>query len=181
MQVPVLETERLILRQHEAGDFEAWAAFHADPEVMRFLGGVQPRGTAWRSLCGMAGAWTIRGFSMFAVIERASGRWIGRIGPHSPEGWPGLEVGWGLAREAGGKGYAREAAIAAIYYAVDVLGWDEVIHTIDPENAASIRLAQALGAENGGPTQLPAPLEHLRVDRWAQTADQWRARRAALG
>jgi len=62
---PVLFTPRLMLRPLAAADFEAWAAFHADSETMRFLGGAQGRAVAWRSLCSMAGAWTIRGFSMF--------------------------------------------------------------------------------------------------------------------
>ncbi|MEI9850244.1 MAG: GNAT family N-acetyltransferase [Sphingomonas sp.] len=112
MSLPVLQTERLTLRPLGGEDFEAWAAFHADPEAMRFLGGVQPRSVAWRGLCAMAGAWMVRGFSMFTVIERDSGRWVGRVGPHQPEGWPGTEIGWGIARDFEGRGYAREAAAA---------------------------------------------------------------------
>lgn len=179
MTGPTLTTERLILRPLSGEDFEAWAAFYADPETMRFLGGPQPPSVAWRSLCTMAGAWAIRGFSMFAVIERASGEWIGRIGPWQPEGWPGTEVAWGLSRDYAGRGYAREAAVAAIDYAVDVLGWSEVIHTIDPDNAPSIRLAQSLGATNRGPVTLPAPLDGFRVDAWGQSAADWRRRRTA--
>ncbi len=78
----------------------------------------------------MVGAWSVRGFAMFSVIERDTGRWVGRIGPWQPEGWPGREVGWGVARAFAGRGYAHEAAVAAMDYAVDVLGWDHVIHTI---------------------------------------------------
>lgn len=177
---PILVTQRLILRPPAREDFEGWAAFSADPETMRFLGGVQPRATAWRGLCAMAGAWHISGFAMFSVVERESGRWIGRVGPWQPEGWPGTEVGWGIAREFAGKGYALEAAIASIDFAFDQLGWDEVIHCINPENTRSIRLAERLGAVNQGPTALPAPFESERVDRWAQSAEQWRARRAGL-
>jgi RimJ/RimL family protein N-acetyltransferase len=105
---PVLETERLILRPPLAEDFEPWAAFAADEEAARFLGGAQGRSGAWRALCTMAGAWTIRGFSMFSVIEKASGRWVGRLGPWQPEEWPGTEVGWGIVRDAWGRGYATE-------------------------------------------------------------------------
>ncbi len=117
---------------------------------MRFLGGVQARGAAWRGLCTMVGAWSVRGFAMFSVIERDTGRWVGRIGPWQPEGWPGREVAWGVAREFAGRGYAYEAACAVMDYAVDVLGWDHVIHTIDPENMGSIRLAQRLGCGKRG-------------------------------
>ncbi|KQU53008.1 acetyltransferase [Sphingomonas sp. Leaf339] len=178
MTGPILFTPRLILRPLAAEDWEPWAAFHAEEETMRFLGGVQPRGVAWRSLCGMAGAWTIRGFSMFSVILRDSGEWIGRIGPHQPDGWPGTEVGWGIARAFAGQGYAHEAAVAAMDYAVDMLGWDDVIHTIDPDNTGSIALATRLGSVNRGPVTLPPPLHEFRVDAWGQSAAEWRARRA---
>src|SRR5437879_590371 len=103
---PILETDRLILRAPAAEDFEAWAAFAADEETMRHLSGVQPRSVAWRGICQVTGAWAIRGFSMFSVIEKATGRWVGRLGPWQPEGWPGTEVGWGRARGCGGQGYA---------------------------------------------------------------------------
>src|SRR3546814_3902039 len=95
-----------------------------------------------------AGAWTIQGFSMFSVIEKSSGQWIGRLGPWHPEGWPGTEVGWGLARSAWGKGYALEGCIAAIDWTFDQLGWDEMIHSIHPDNHASQALAQRLGSTN---------------------------------
>ena len=73
-----LETPRLLLRPLEMCDFEAFAAFHAEPESMRFLGGVQPREVAWRTLMLMAGAWHLQGISMFSMIEKATGRWVGR-------------------------------------------------------------------------------------------------------
>ena len=176
MNEPILFTRNLILRPLNGEDFEAWAPFHADAEVMRFLGGVQDRATAWRGLCVMAGAWRVRGFSMFSVIERATGRWVGRVGPWQPEGWPGREVGWGVAQAFAGRGYAFEAAVAAMDYAVDILGWDDAIHTIDPDNVRSIRLARRLGSVNRGPVKLPPPFDHLRVDAWGQSATDWRAR-----
>ena len=90
---PMLETARLILRPPQSEYFEPWAAMMADEEAARFIGGRLSRAEAWRSLCTVAGAWTIRGFSVFSVIERESGRWIGRIGAWQPEEWPGTEVG----------------------------------------------------------------------------------------
>lgn len=177
MNGPVLFTERLILRPHRPEDLDDWARFHADEGTMRFLGGVQPRSVAWRSLCAMAGAWIIRGYAMFAVEERGTGRWVGRIGPWEPEGWPGREIGYGLLPEFAGRGYATEAARAAGDFAIDVLGWDDVIHTIHPDNEGSIAVAKRLGATNRGPVALPAPLERMRVDCWGQSAAEWRARR----
>jgi RimJ/RimL family protein N-acetyltransferase len=174
---PVIQTERLTLRPIALEDFPRWAEMMADPEAARFLGGAQPAATAWRGFMTMAGAWSLTGVSMFSVVERDSGLWLGRIGPWRPHDWPGTEVGWGLHPEAQGKGYGVEAATAAIDYAFDVLGWSEVIHCIDPDNLPSIRLAERVGSYNQGPTRLPPPFEQLTIERWGQTRDEWRARR----
>jgi RimJ/RimL family protein N-acetyltransferase len=172
---PFLMTKRLILRPPSAADMDGWADMVADAETMRFLGGVQNRAEAWRSLCGLSGSWTINGFGMFSMIRRDTGEWIGRTGPWRPEGWPGNEIGWGILRAYGGQGYTTEAAAACMDYAFDVLRWDDVIHCIDPENTASIKLAQRLGSMLRGPAKLPAPFDKLTIDSYGQTRDQWRA------
>jgi RimJ/RimL family protein N-acetyltransferase len=177
---PTLETPRLVLRPPSREDFEAFATFSANPEATRYLGGVLTRPMAWRAWCTIAGAWAVRGYSMFSVIERASGKWVGRVGPWMPEGWPGTEVGWGIAPEAQRKGYGREAAIAAIDYAFDHAGFETVIHCIEAPNAASIALAQSIGSsliERG--RAAPAPFT-VTWDLYGQTRDGWRARRATL-
>lgn len=75
------------------------------------------------------------------------------------------------------QGYAHEAAAAAIDYAVDVLEWPDVIHTIAPDNLRPIRLAERLGSVHRAPTQLPPPpLDAYRCDLWGQRAAAWRAR-----
>jgi RimJ/RimL family protein N-acetyltransferase len=176
--VPTLTTERLILRPPSREDFHNWAKFCADPVTMEHLGGVQKPNEAWRTLCMMRGAWEIRGYAMFSMIRRDTGEWIGRTGPWQPEGWPGTEVGWGVMREYAGRGFAREAAVASINWAFDVLSWDEVIHMISPENKESIALAERLGSRNLGESQLPAPFEHVRIDRYGQSKAEWMARRA---
>ncbi len=175
---PTLETPRLILRPPAREDFDDWAAFSADEETMRFLGGVQLRTVSWRGLTGTAGGWVIQGFSMFSVIEKASGHWVGRVGPLRPEGWPGTEVGWGIAREAWGRGYGTEAAATAMDWVVDELGWTEIIHCIDEGNVASQAVARKLGSTFLRQATLPAPIEDGQIDVWGQTADSWRARRA---
>ncbi len=176
--MPEILTERLLLRPPIASDFEGFATFAADPTATRFLGGVQSRPLAWRSFLTLAGAWQIQGFSMFSVIERGSGAWLGRVGPWYPEGWPGTEVGWSLLAEYQGKGYAFEAATAAIDWAFDHLGWTEVIHSIDPANTPSQALAIRLGARNRGPGRLPPPFESAPIDIWAQSREAWMTRRA---
>ena len=172
-----LETPRLLLRPTRREDFEAWAAFMADPESARYLGGTQPRSVAWRGFLTHAGAWAIQGFAMFAVIEKSSSRWIGRIGPWQPEGWPGTEVGWGIVRDRCGLGYATEAATVTIDWAFAELGWTEVIHVIEADNAASQAVARKLGSRNRGRGQLPAPHADLVIDVWGQSKEEWLSRR----
>ncbi len=172
---PIVETERLILRPPEAQDFDGFCAFMAD-DASRFVGGPQSPPQVWRGLCTLAGSWVINGYSMWSVIEKSSGDWIGRLGPWQPDGWPGPEVGWGLKREAWGKGYALEGAAAAIDFAFDTLGWDRVIHCIDPDNAPSIKLAERLGSSRLGPTRMPPPFDHMPVDLYGQSKQDWKAR-----
>jgi RimJ/RimL family protein N-acetyltransferase len=176
MAGPVLETERLILRPPAPEDLEPYSAFMA-LEITRFIGGPQSRSVAWRGLASIIGAWTLRGHSMFSYIEKATGRWVGRGGPWSPEGWPGDEVGWAVIPDAQRQGYAREASAAAIDWAFETLGWAEVIHCIDPANAASIAVARSLGSRllrAGVPA--PAPYSEIRWDIYGQTREAWRAR-----
>jgi RimJ/RimL family protein N-acetyltransferase len=150
--VPRLTTERLLLRGFEARDFDAYAAMMADPEVMRHLGDGRPlsRADAWRALAMFAGHWVLRGFGVWAVEERATGSFIGRIGYWEPEGWPGFELAYTLARSAWGRGYAREGAAAALAYARQTLRRNDIISIVRPDNTASIRVAESLGAVPDG-------------------------------
>ena len=175
-----LETPRLILRPPRMEDFDAWAAFLEDEVATKFIGGRQPRATAWRTFMCMCGAWTMTGVAMFSVIEKASGKWVGRLGPWHPEGWPQAEVGWGIAPEHWGRGYASEGAAAAMDYAFDVLGWTDVIHCIDENNLASQGVAKRLGSSYLRRVRMPAPFEQTPVDAWGQTREQWRSRMGTL-
>ncbi len=141
-----LETERLILRRWREDDFEAYATLCADPQVMRYLGGKTfDRTEAWRHLAMMIGHWQLRGYGLWAVEEKATGQFAGRIGFLNPEGWPGFELGWTLKREFWGKGYATEGARRALEYAFKELDKQHVISLIHPENLSSIRVAERLG------------------------------------
>ena len=176
MTGPVLQTERLILRPTALEDFPRWAEMMADPEAAKFLGGAQPAATAWRGFMTMAGAWSLTSVSMFSVVERETGLWLGRIGPWRPHDWPGNEVGWGLHPDAQGRGYGVEAATAALDYAFDVLDWTDVIHCIDPDNTPSQRLAERVGSRNLGTTRLPPPFHALTMDAWGQSRADWKSR-----
>ncbi|WP_031237979.1 GNAT family N-acetyltransferase [Asticcacaulis sp. AC466] len=177
---PTLETERLILRPPVAEDFDGFCAFHADENAMTYLGGVLPPPVVWRNMRSMAGAWALDGFSMFSVIEKTSGDWIGRIGPLFPKDWPGREVGWGLLSRYWGKGYAREAAIASMDFVFDTLGWEDVIHSIDARNDGSAAVARSLGSYLMREARLPPPFESHVVDIWGQTRGEWRVNRTRL-
>ena len=169
---PILETERLRLRVQQAGDFERYAEMLAHPSSLH-IGGPLLRHEAWRRFLQMPGAWMVQGFAMFSVVEKSSGRWMGQAGPWCPDGWPGTEVGYSFHMDARGKGYATEACAAAMDYAFDILGWDEVIHSISPENTASQTVAQRLGSRNRGPGKLPPPLDVHAIEIWAQSRAEW--------
>ena len=164
IDIPVIETERLLLRGFEERDFAAYAAIHADRDVMHFIGGAEAPHEAWRGMTGMVGHWALRGFGFFCVEEKASGACIGHCGPWYPVDWPGHEVGYTLARSAQGKGYATEAARAALGFAYRELGWTTAISVIDAENHASQAVAKRLGARR----------ERQNVPIWDFTADIWR-------
>lgn len=169
---PTIETPRLLLRVPELGDFERYADMFADPS-MHHIGGPLSRHDAWRRFLQMPGAWLVQGYAMFSVVEKSSGLWMGQAGPWFPDGWIGTEVGYAFHHDARGKGYATEACAAAMDYAFDVLGWDDVIHSISPGNTASQAVAQRLGSRNRGPGKLPPPLDAHAIDIWGQTRAEW--------
>lgn len=149
-------TPRLRLRAFVQGDLDDYAAMCADEEVMRHIGagGSVGRDVAWRQMALFLGQWALLGYGMWALERRSDGRLIGRAGFLNPEGWPGNELGWLLARDAWGQGYAFEAASAALAFGRRELGLGALISLIRPDNTRSIRLAERLGAANGGPIEL---------------------------
>lgn len=162
MEPPRLLTERLVLRGYEPRDIAPNAEMGRDPEVERFLGGVKDEYAAFTVLATHAGHWALRGYGEWVVERRSDGAFLGRAGLWRPPGWPGLEVGWKLARAAWGGGYATEAARAAIGWAWTTQDADELISLIAAGNAASQRVAQRLGHVNAGPIALP----HGTTERW---------------
>jgi len=174
----ILETERLILRPCVLTDFDGFAAMFGDPDVARFVtpdGKPMPRFGAWQSLCSTVGHWTLRGFGMFAVVERETGMFVGRVGPWSPEGWPGFEVGWTLKKDMWGKGYATEAGLKCLEYSFSVLDQPQVMSLILPGNLRSIRVAERLGQHLEGDVALPH-LPDRPVLKYVLSRDEWRRR-----
>jgi RimJ/RimL family protein N-acetyltransferase len=170
---PVIETARLILRPWRASDIADNTAMLSDPGTARFITpdhkAITSELKGWRNAAVIAGHWALHGFGMFAVEEKSSSRYVGRVGPYCPPEWPGFEVGWGIAKEYRGQGYALEAARAAIDFAFANFTVDRIIHCIDPVNAASQAVARRLGAENEGPGEL----EGDTVDIWVTQRGRW--------
>jgi len=150
--LPTLQTERLVLRPWALADFDEYFAMWQDPAVAHFITG-EPlsREDCWRRMLGSVGQWHLMGFGFFVVREKSSGSFVGAAGFHemrralTPSIEGTLEAGWALASAHHGKGYAREAMRASIDWALQAFPTQEITCIIDPENHASLRLAEALG------------------------------------
>jgi RimJ/RimL family protein N-acetyltransferase len=167
---PVIETARLKLRQWRSADVAPNTAMLADPGTARFIAAdgkpVTSELAGWRNAAVMAGHWALHGAGMFVVEEKSSGKFVGRVGPWFPPGWPGFEVGWGIAKEFRGKGYALEAARASIDWVFATFELDQIFHCIERVNTASQAVARRLGAEH----------QH-EIDLFGQVADVWVTKR----
>ena len=146
INIPTLSTERLVLRGFQDSDLEAEYEFYASKRS-KFVGGPFSREQTFRVIAAFAGHWMLRGYGFWAVEEKATGQYLGRVGLWNPEGWPEPEIGWTLMGNAEGKSVGFEAASASRDYAYNTLGWTTAISMIDPDNVRSIRLAERLGAK----------------------------------
>ena len=142
--IPMLETDRLILRAPKLADFEHWAAFFAS-ERARYERGIMPRDDAWQVWASDTANWQLRGYGPFGVDDRATGQYLGEVGIYQPDSYPGPELGWFVVPEAEGKGIAAEAARAVMLWARRSFGWDRLVNFIDRRNARSIALGLRLG------------------------------------
>jgi [ribosomal protein S5]-alanine N-acetyltransferase len=148
-----LETVRLRLRPFTVADHDAIHAVYSDPEVMRWVGHGAHKTTSEtaRALRGYADALRARGYGFVAVIERSSGDLIGDAGLHPLGGrGPDVELGYTLAREFWGRGYATEAGAALVAHAFDALAAPRVMAQVEPENLASRHVLEKLGMTERG-------------------------------
>lgn len=150
--IPVLETDRLLLRPQREEDFVRHAAMLSDSAVVAFLGGKPvAREEAWRKLIGCAGLWSVLGYGYWSAERKEDGLYVGQVGfadfkrnlTPSIDNLP--EMGWIFSPEAHGRGYASEAVAAGLAWADNALAGREVVAIIDPRNAASIRVAEKAG------------------------------------
>ena len=161
LSIPVVKTGRLILRGYAPDDFRHLAALWGDPSVTRFISG-QPStpSESWLRLLSSAGHWALLGFGYWLAEERQSGRFVGQIGMADfkrdiEPGFDGApEVGWVLSPSAHGKGYATEAVQAALAWAESNLGAKRYVCIVDPQNQASLRVADKCGFTPFAETEL---------------------------
>jgi len=141
----VIETQRLTLHKPDANCVDDLADFYVS-ERSAMAGGHVSYSEAVTRAYAMLGHWEHRGYGLFLISEKQSGKSVGMTGPYFPPGRPETEVGWILFDGFERKGYATEAARAAIGYAQESLGWKDVVHYIDELNTSSIAVAERLGA-----------------------------------
>ena len=137
---------RVLLRQWRDDDREPYAAINADPEVMRYLGGLRSRAESDGFIDWASGLIAERGWGLWAVEVIDGPPFIGVVGlneTHEPE--DAVEVSWKLAREHWGHGFASEAAREAVRFGFEQLGLDEIVSMTVPANARSRRLMERLG------------------------------------
>ncbi|WP_298298181.1 GNAT family N-acetyltransferase [uncultured Litoreibacter sp.] len=159
LTTPTLETERLILRAPKAADVDAYAALFAS-ERSQYIGGPKNGEDAWEDFSYEIGHWAMRGFGYFTITRKGSDDPIGGVGHHDQPWDPEKEIGWFIFDEKDeGQGLAFEAAKACVDHAWNVLKWDTFVSYVDPRNAASIKLAERLGAVHDPDAKFPHPLK----------------------
>ncbi|WP_045876946.1 GNAT family N-acetyltransferase [Pseudofrankia sp. DC12] len=140
----MLETDRLLLRPLRLADVDDFVALHSDDRVNRFVGSYT-RDQALARLGTVEQQWEQRGHGLFAVLDRTTGEFVGRVGPQFWDQFGEVEIAWTLRAERWGQGLATEAARACVDWAFEHLDEHCLVAYIHPENAASHRVAQRLG------------------------------------
>lgn len=165
---PTIETERLVLRGWRNGDLAPLAEFYATDPGAIWVGGPMDETDTWRRLIGFAGHWSLNGYGLFALEEKASGAWLGWCGLWKPVDFPENELGWSLVERSRGKGLVTEAARAARGFAYGKAGLLTLVSYIKPDNTPSQNVAKRLGCLHEGDIEIrgftagvwrhPAPL-----------------------
>lgn len=155
----MIETERLLLRGWREGDLEPYARMCADPEVMRFIGegSTLTREQSGEQISRFVRHWEERGFGLWAVEEKGTGKFLGFAGLAYQEDWAEgphkTEVGWRLDRASWGRGFATEGARASVKFGFERLELERIISIIQPGNHASLRVAEKAGLTPRGQTR----------------------------
>ncbi|MGO4665634.1 GNAT family N-acetyltransferase [Bosea sp. 2RAB26] len=155
----MIETPRLLLRPHALEDFEPWYAMFSDRDLFRFIAVPHlSREDGWNRMLRYAGHWSLLGYGMFAVFDKASGELVGDVGladfhrglGERFDGFP--EASWIMARSTHGRGLAAEAVAASHDWLARTHAPARTVCIITPENVASLRLADKFGYRPFGST-----------------------------
>lgn len=154
---PTIETQRLILRPHRLDDYEACCFLTTDPEAVRMIyQKPMSREETWHRLLRFVGHWALLGYGLLLVEERMTGRAVGEVGLgdfHRGLGEdfdPFPEFAWMMASDVHGRGYATEAARAVLRWMETAFAPERTVCIIDPDNGASLRVAEKLGFHSYG-------------------------------
>ena len=163
-EIPTLTTDRLRLRAFRAGDLDAYAAMQANPEVMRYLvtGHTSTRVEVWRTMATSLGQWALRGYGMWACEKIDDGVFVGSVGVFEPLDWPEPEIAYSLDRPYWRQGFATEAAGVARDWLFAHFALPRAASFIRPDNHASKRVAERLGAVY----ELPFELRGSTYEYW---------------
>ncbi len=147
-EVPTVTTSRLRLRAFRAGDLEAYAAMQANPEVMRHMvmGRISTPAEVWRTMLMSLGSWALRGYGIWACEKIDGGVFVGSVGVFHPLDWPEPEIAYSLDQPFWGQGFATEAARAARDWFFAHIPANRAASFIRPDNHASKRVVERLGA-----------------------------------
>jgi RimJ/RimL family protein N-acetyltransferase len=178
MEIPTLIGERFKLRTFRESDVPALTALHSDPEVTRFIrpgGQVETKpAQAWDYMAVQMGHWLLKGYGKWVLADLETDELIGRVGYYNaPYDWPGLELGWTMARSVWGKGLATKSARLALDWGFENIAADEIISAIIEGNERSVRVAERLGMRFAR----TAVLHGANANIYAMTRDEWRAMR----
>jgi RimJ/RimL family protein N-acetyltransferase len=164
-----LQTERLLLRRLAPADADAFAALHADREVMRFIGEGEPlSGSRSDELLARIERQRVEhGFGLWAAELRGTAELAGFVGLAAPAFLtsvaPAAELGWCLGRRWWGRGLATEGARAIVHFGFERLGLAQIVCVVDPANTASLRVAEKLSMRRGPDRRHPGTGRRLSV------------------
>ena len=158
---------RLVLRAPIETDFSAYGQLMASPRS-KGMGGPFDTRTAWGMFCHDVASWSLFGHGALMADLRATGECVGQVGINHGPLFPEKELGWLVYEANEGLGYASEAAVALRDWAGRTLGLAGLVSYIDPENRASIKVAERLGAilDPQAPGRMQAT-SFIATSRWS--------------
>lgn len=156
VEIPTLVTARLTLRAPRFTDFDCYRATFTSERAQFIDPELTERG-AWAYFTSDVAHWVLFGFGTLMIERAASEEPVGAVGINAGPLFPETEIGWMLHDGAEGQGYATEAAQALRTWAYAAGRVEGLVSYIDPENAASIRVAERLGAVRDDSARRPAP------------------------